>query len=188
MYEITFITKEEKDDTVKRTIENLGGKIFSENKMGRKKFAYPIKKEEAGFYCSYIFELDQNKINELNKALFLKNQVLRHLVVVSTGIKETIKPESEIKKTKSVKTVPQKTKIIKEEKETKESEKTKTPEKPEKKITQKTEKLVVKEKEEKNIKPIPKKTEKPASPKTELTDEEERLKALEEKLEEILKE
>ena len=49
MYEITFITKEEQNNDVIDAVKKFEGKIIEEQKLGRKKFTFPIKKEEAGF-------------------------------------------------------------------------------------------------------------------------------------------
>ena len=185
MYEITFIAKEEKDDVVKKTIESLNGKITQEEFLGRKKFYYPIKKEGAGFYTTYVFEIDPEKINDLNKTLLLKGQILRFLIIIKKVVlkkpkekkKETVEPEEKLEN------------IEKEETEKKVTEEvTKKVEINKEKIVKPKEKIKEEVKEEKITK-----EEKPVEPKKKLpkkedvSDEEERLKALEKKLEEILK-
>lgn len=208
MYEITFITKEEKDRTVKDAIEALGGKIVLENLMGRKKFAYKIKKEDAGFFISYIFELDPEKVNKLTANLKLKSQVLRYLIVSKKSVaprpaKEKIKIAKEaIPATEKVPVE----KIEVKEKDTTDAKKevTKHPEKVKEQVSEKTLKPIVEViKTEKAKTPVkeksqvmpketkPAKEEKAALPKLpekeSMPDEKERLKALEDKLEEILK-
>ena len=94
MYEITFITREEKLDDVKKTIEKNEGKIISENFLGRRRFSYPIKKEDAGFYTSYIFEIDPVKLKEIHKMLGMKTEIIRYLITAWKQPKaEEIKPK-----------------------------------------------------------------------------------------------
>lgn len=202
MYEITFITKEEKDPVVKSTIEGMEGKILSESSLGRKKFVYPIKKEDAGFYTTYIFELDPQKVNNLNSVLRLKGQVLRYLIIskkalVAKPVKEKAKVEKEeikeVKKSEVIAT-PEKVEKPVAKKETKKpaekakkqtaKKNVKTPE-----ITEVVEKPEVTAKEKVAEEPKEKKIkeEKPQQTEESVPDEKERLKALEDKLEEILK-
>jgi ribosomal protein S6 len=202
MYEITFITKEEKDPVVKSTIEGMEGKILSENLLGRKKFVYPIKKEEAGFYTSYIFELEPQKVNKLNSALRLKNQILRYLIVakkiiIAKPIKEKnkeVKTTEETKKPEQITAEKPEEKIIKKEikKTTTKTKKqtTKKTIKPVSEVADKIEKSEENAKEKANEEPKEKNVKEeskiPAEKET-VSDEKERLKALEDKLEEILK-
>lgn len=196
MYEITFITKEETDPIVKKTIESQDGKIVNEHFLGRKKFAYTINKQDAGFYTSYTFELDPSKLSELDKTIRLSGQVIRHLTVAKRPAQ--LKP-------KVVKEKPLDVARNNEEKTEEPEEIDKKVEKPVEVIEQKEIKKSVKkadkiekiEKEE--AKPIARKEEKlldetrnkettkPKSTEKELPVEEERLKALEEKLNELLK-
>ena len=199
MYDITFITKEEKDQKVKKIIQDLDGRIISEQFLGRKKFAYSIKKEDAGFYISYLFDAQSDKIAELNKKLKLDSEILRYLII-GKKLKPQAKKESKKDTTaqvlsvesKKIEPMPQEKEItaVKAEPEvihevTKEETKVKKDieKKTEKKIVQpKTKIETIKTKVEKTkptIKPEP--TEKPL-------DDVERLKKLEEKLDELLKE
>jgi small subunit ribosomal protein S6 len=215
MYEITFITREENDPIVKKTIEKLNGKILHEERLGRKKFAYPINKDDAGFYTSYYFEIDGEKLNELSKTLRLDTDIIRYLVISrKTIVQKQVKPETrEVKTPKSLeKTIEEKAEpVIEASVETKEVENEVKAEKPKTKSQTPKEVKAEKPKEEKTAKKTGTKkevekevkAEKPAIEKNEIPEvkpvqkqkeekkedlgDEERLKALEEKLEEILK-
>ncbi|MCL5406927.1 MAG: 30S ribosomal protein S6 [Patescibacteria group bacterium] len=170
-YEITFLTKEDlKEKPVSKEIEALDGKIISTSTLGQKQLSYKIQKEKEAYFTTVVLEIDPEKIIELNRKLNLKDEILRHLIVIFK------KKETSTKITK------------KEELPTEEKPK---PEE-EKKITE-IEKEVETEKAKKEIK-TPKKVQIPAvkpkkveKPEIELG-EEERLKALDEKLDELLKE
>lgn len=185
MYEITFIAKNEENSSVKKTIGNLNGKIISESSLGRKRFAYPIKKEDSGYYTTYIFEIDPDKMIELNKELQLKEDVLRYLILGKKIIKEIPKVEN-VKDTEFEKNKKVELEIKNIEKEEKVSDE---------KITAKSKKIDKIKKEETPLKKadevakqeIKKPEVKVVAPEKQMPDEEERLKKLEEKLNELLK-
>lgn len=190
-YEICFIVlKEEQKKIVLKILKDCNAKIlFEQDIIGRRKFAYPIKKENAGYYFSIYFDLENNKISNLNKALQAEQELLR-LLIVKNDI--DIKKLIEIKTAKSPKIekkVPQEkpkvSKLIKRETEMKEFE----PEK-KKEETAKTKKIQRLTKKIIKAKPITVKKEEIIVKKKESISEDEalRIKKLEEKLDELLKE
>jgi ribosomal protein S6 len=226
-YEITFITLEEpKDSSVKKDIETVGGKILKISSMGQKTFVYPIGKEKAGFYTTYLFEMEPEKLQDFNRKLAMEEEIIRHLIVsmkpseimAENSLEEKItsleeKPETklmvepemalEIEPINAIQSEPEKaiveettptevpveivTETVVEEKiaEKESFEKTQDKEKPAKKTVKKTVKTEEKAeaKEEK-----PKKATKEVKKEEPINDEEERLEALDKKLEELLKE
>ena len=94
-YEITFITKEPFDvaqgkdqkNPVKAEIEALGGKILNVSSIGQKNFTYTIKKEKSGFYTTVAFAMEPQKLMDLNKKIALKEEVLRHLIILYKAAK-----------------------------------------------------------------------------------------------------
>ncbi|MEI6039998.1 MAG: 30S ribosomal protein S6 [Candidatus Berkelbacteria bacterium] len=216
-YEITFITREEpKESSVKKDIENLNGRILSISNMGQKTFVYPIEKEKSGFYTTYIFEMEPEKLQDFSRKLGLGEEILRHLIVslspsevlakfpVDGKVAEiALTPETElmVEPEMALEIEPEKT--IEEVKieepvveETIVEEKVEEPKKEAKKTVKKVEKAEVKEtkvreevKTEKPKKAEKEKIEKPAKKEveTEVEEEEERLEALDKKLEELLK-
>ena len=95
MYELTFLTDSlsEKVDAetlakVRGFINGLGGNVKKEIAWEKRKLAYPIKKHLSGFYVIFEFELESEKIEELQKQLRLDENILRSLIINKEGIKE----------------------------------------------------------------------------------------------------
>ncbi len=186
-YEITFISKDAIDD-VKKQIENFNGEIIDSLDLGRKKFAYPIKKEVAGLYTSYVFTIDSEKLNELEKKLRLNNNILRFLIIqtklnsFAKQEKKEIVPEELTQKNTVKEKLEEKTEKPKETIEKVEEKKTAAQE-----VTKAVKKTVSKEKKE-TAKKIKKESLVKAKKQKEVdVTEEERLKALEDKLSALLK-
>lgn len=84
-YEVLTILKANLDnDEVDKVIEKidsdmteLGGKVESRDKMGRKKLAYDIKKSRDGFFVNTIISMPEEKVAEYRRALKLNDNVLR---------------------------------------------------------------------------------------------------------------
>jgi small subunit ribosomal protein S6 len=95
LYEITFLTKEESDPGVRTTLEEAGLSIQEESTLGRKRLAYPIKKETQAVYTSYVFDAAPTAITELNRKLSLNTNILRYLIVT----KEIARANKEVSKT-----------------------------------------------------------------------------------------
>lgn len=193
-YEVTFITKEEQDPGIAKVIEENKGKIISKKSLGRRKFAYPIKKEDAGFYTSVVFEIEPRELNPLNKKFKLTEGIVRYLVV-ETDLRAKEKEMFETKREPEVKLAPEEQLVAEV------TEEVKAPvavEKEEKElvIVKKAIKKPLKEKKAK-LEKVKKVVDMPAEEKLvtakkpvkeEEVSEEERLKKLEAKLDELLKE
>ncbi|MBI4032481.1 30S ribosomal protein S6 [Candidatus Berkelbacteria bacterium] len=80
-YEITYITTEDADPGVVAAIEAIGGRLSTQRSLGRRQFAYPIKKETAGYYTTARFTMEPSGLAELTKRLNLMAGLLRSLVV-----------------------------------------------------------------------------------------------------------
>lgn len=84
MYELVLITRDEKAeqiDSVKKVITSLEGKVTAERKWGKKKFAYPIKKESTGYYQTWMVTLGSPQIAPFKRKLDLDENVLRYLFI-----------------------------------------------------------------------------------------------------------
>jgi small subunit ribosomal protein S6 len=75
------------DDAVAATItklddgiKKLGGSIEKNEKQGRKKLAFTVKKKNEGVYILTHLQLDPQQINELNRLYKLNENTLRHMV------------------------------------------------------------------------------------------------------------
>ncbi|TSC53899.1 MAG: 30S ribosomal protein S6 [Parcubacteria group bacterium LiPW_39] len=94
MYELTYILTPllEKVDLgaavekVRGFINGLGGEAKKEEISEKKKLAYPIKKQLYGFYVVSKFQLEPEKIEELEKRLRLENDILRFLILIQKEI------------------------------------------------------------------------------------------------------
>lgn len=86
---IIFSTKEKKDinllrNSAKEKIDSCDFLILSEQEMGNRNLAYPIKKQKEGFYQIYYIspKKDILKANELLKELRRDQDILRVLIFV----------------------------------------------------------------------------------------------------------
>lgn len=94
-YETTILMRSEDDVGIfVSLIEELGGQITSHDDLGRRRLAYPIKKETSAVYGVWEFDLEPTKLIELNKKLRSNEAVLRHLIIAG-GIRA---PKSSAKK------------------------------------------------------------------------------------------
>lgn len=91
LYELTVILAAELEDhkasteEIAEVVRGLGAEVEKIDLWGKKQFAYPIKKQQEGFYALITMKMDPDQIRELDRILSLRPQVLRHLVVVANG-------------------------------------------------------------------------------------------------------
>ena len=62
-----------------------GGEIVAVEQWGKRHLAYPIQKQDNGYYVVVQFRTDPERLAEFERAIKLDEQVLRHLVVLSEG-------------------------------------------------------------------------------------------------------
>ena len=92
-YEIMFIVKatQEEDkiksiaDELQKLINKKPSKVIEFKEMGRKKLAYPIKKEVSGYYYVMTVEADHDTIKEFDRKVSINEKVLRHLIIKIEG-------------------------------------------------------------------------------------------------------
>jgi small subunit ribosomal protein S6 len=88
-YEVLYIVRADLDDekvqdAVKRVntlIERSGGTIERTNLWGKRKLAYEVKQQKEGSYVLQDFQFDPSRVPELEAALKITEEVLRHLIV-----------------------------------------------------------------------------------------------------------
>ena len=88
-YEVLYIVRADLDDekvqdAVKRVntlIERSGGSIERTNLWGKRKLAYEVKHQKEGSYVLQDFQFEPNRVPELEAALKISEEVLRHLIV-----------------------------------------------------------------------------------------------------------
>jgi small subunit ribosomal protein S6 len=88
-YEVLYIVRADLDDekvqdAVKRVntlIERSGGSLERTNLWGKRKLAYEVKHQREGAYVLQDFQFEPGRIPELEAALKITEEVLRHLIV-----------------------------------------------------------------------------------------------------------
>ena len=87
LYELTVILVENLEDH-KETVEEiaelvrgLGAEVEKIDLWGKKRLAYPIKKQFEGFYALITFKISPDVIKEMDRILSIRASVLRHMVV-----------------------------------------------------------------------------------------------------------
>jgi small subunit ribosomal protein S6 len=88
-YEILYIVRADLDDDkvqdiIKRVntlIERAGGSVERTNIWGKRKLAYEVKHQKEGSYVLQDFQIGPDRVPELEAALKITEEVLRHLVV-----------------------------------------------------------------------------------------------------------
>ncbi len=85
------LTDEETTANIAKIEEILvknGAEILATNKMGMRKLAYPVEKNERGVYTIVYFKAEGRVINELERNLKFNEEVIKYLTVRYTKQKE----------------------------------------------------------------------------------------------------
>ena len=88
-YELMYIVKPDLDDqSVQQEIEKVGqliqtngGQIKKVTPWGKRRLAYTVKDNREGHYVVAEFDLDQAKVQEVERVLKISDSVFRHLLV-----------------------------------------------------------------------------------------------------------
>ena len=89
LYELTVILIENLEDhketveEIAEVVRGLGAEVDKIDLWGKKRLAYPIKKQQEGFYALITFKIIPDVIKEIDRILSLKASVLRHLVIAT---------------------------------------------------------------------------------------------------------
>lgn len=67
-------------ENVKGIIEGSGNLIHIDN-WGKRRLSYPIRKRSEGYYVIYVFECEASFVAQLNQALRVNEDILRHMIV-----------------------------------------------------------------------------------------------------------
>jgi len=68
------------EEKVTKLIESSGGKIAKTDNWGKRKLAYPIKKQEHAVYVFYTVELPSEGVQKVETTLNITDEVIRYLV------------------------------------------------------------------------------------------------------------
>jgi small subunit ribosomal protein S6 len=88
-YELMYIVKPDLDDQavqqeiekVGHLIETNGGQVKKVTPWGKRRLAYTVKDNREGHYVVAEFDLDQAKVQEVERVLKISDTVFRHLLV-----------------------------------------------------------------------------------------------------------
>jgi len=193
-YELLYIVHPDLEGSIEKItdkvagfIKKAGGTITSQEDLGKRKLAYQIAKNDFGIYSLVYFDIESTKLSDVERDLRLSEEIMRSMIVVVPVVspvtlakrKPRIKKEDVVDKKDEPASI-----IVAEEK----------PKKTTKKVEAETEEVEVKE-EKKSAKTAKEAEKKPAvkkaapkkTAKTAEKEEKERLKKLDDKLDELLK-
>ncbi len=88
-YELLYIISQDANDEQKealinkfsKMIEDKGGNVLSLEKLGMKKFAYPINFKNEGYYVLMTFEANAEVVDEMNKLMNITEHIVRQMFV-----------------------------------------------------------------------------------------------------------
>ncbi len=88
-YELMYIVKPDLDDqAVQQEIEKVGqliqtngGQVKKVTPWGKRRLAYTVKENREGHYVVAEFDLEQAKVQEVERVLKISDTVFRHLLV-----------------------------------------------------------------------------------------------------------
>ena len=120
-YELTYLISSEISEAetqqlqaqVVSLIQTEGGIILEEKMPFGRKLAYPVKKQSQAYLSCLVFQLEPEKLKDLEKKLKEINQILRYLLLVKYPAKEQ-KTTAFVKKPKPLKTEKEKKVDIKD--------------------------------------------------------------------------
>ena len=89
-YEIIFIVKSLEEEPTNNVIEKFekliaanGGKIDKEDRWGKKRLAYEIKKETEGYYVIFYVTCEPACVDECDRVMKITDEILKHMIVRS---------------------------------------------------------------------------------------------------------
>jgi small subunit ribosomal protein S6 len=74
------IDLEKAESRVKKIIEDNGGKITKTDNWGKRKLAYPIKKQEFAVYVFYTADLPAENLQKIEQTFNITDEVIRFLI------------------------------------------------------------------------------------------------------------
>ena len=97
LFEVMFIVDVTLDNqaiqtVINRAIEQIqtfGGSVGRVEKWGRRKLAYDIDQQSDGYYVLLDVSVDPTRIAELDRALYLADEILRHKIIKVPAVFES---------------------------------------------------------------------------------------------------
>ena len=98
-YEIIFIVKPMEDEATNAVIEKFkniivkqGGTIDKEDRWGKRRLAYEIKKCTDGYYCLFNVTCEPACVAECDRVMKITDDLLKHMIVRDEA-KQPAEPE-----------------------------------------------------------------------------------------------
>lgn len=66
---------------VEQLIKDAGGSITKRDNWGKKRLAYPVKKQQFGMYVFFEVELPSEGVRQLESQLLITEEIIRFLIV-----------------------------------------------------------------------------------------------------------
>ncbi len=76
---------------IEKLVTDGGGKIVKRDNWGKKRLAYPIKKQDFAVYIYFKLQLETSAVAELERNLGITEEVIRHLLVGFVEVKAETK-------------------------------------------------------------------------------------------------
>lgn len=87
-YESIIIVNPNLDETALKAVEekftgiiNENGKVEKVDKMGKRRLAYEIKKQQEGYYMVFEFESKPEAIAELERIYRITDDIMKYIIV-----------------------------------------------------------------------------------------------------------
>ena len=87
-YEVMFIARPLEDEAVKPIIEFVdallkknGAKVEKIEPWGKRHLAYPVKKQNDGYYVLVNFDAEPDIIKEIDRVMKIRDEILKQLIV-----------------------------------------------------------------------------------------------------------
>lgn len=89
-YEVIFIIRSLEEEATVAVIEKFsnliaanGGKITKEDRWGKRRLAYEIKKEAEGYYVLFYVTCAPSCVAECDRVMKITDEILKHMIVRS---------------------------------------------------------------------------------------------------------
>lgn len=69
------------EQKVTKIFTDNGGKVVGSDNWGKRKLAYPIKKQEHAVYIFYTVELPGEAVKKIEQTFNITNEIIRYLIV-----------------------------------------------------------------------------------------------------------
>lgn len=66
---------------IEKLVESASGKVTKRDNWGKKRLAYPVKKNQFGVYVYFELELEPESVRKLESSLLITEEIIRFLLV-----------------------------------------------------------------------------------------------------------